>query len=646
MNDISLESNSEAPMVEKSVAIKKGNVFLIYIAAGVAMVILILVGVTLFRGSSTEPEDVVTKDEKSKILTEIALNNPKGLIKIEDKQISTNDMQNQYSGDIYSQPNPNPLVPTPTIQGGRVIMPSKLEIAAPDLSVYNYVYTKSVHQSGPKIDSCNLGGYGGYYFDYFDSTDSTTEYYSYFDNDRSYYKSVISTSPENIEFVTISKYGKDIGEYYKYRGGSLAIKEKYEPYENFSNSYMMTPTSYPQSYPASYPNSDVLNLFGPNAKISKEYEKNGKKYYEVSTRLQYGCHFYEDDQYKYRPAYYIYQVNGSTSEIEETSYYIDNVNESNLVWKTNVTTTRSKSSLDSVSSVFETNACNFSNSVSENLACTKELKICNDGQAVARNSAHSCEFDFCPLQYQSISSNICGNNQEIRLLTKDYSDYTYSSNNEVNANINYLTKQDIVIPLADTYGLNYISGVDFPKNIYNFDYIYRKDYYPNSAKGQKDYENRINSIYYNSLLNYSASKGENYYRMYVFDKAKFDQNNVENIMRKDLIGKVYETSSNVIVNNQEVDSKVFFTKTNYSFPTSYPGSYPNSYPTSYPTSYPIENVDLNSYYDFREVFEYGDFVYLVVQGDYSPSGYINNFKTYRTSIPSEMNTVSNFIYRY
>lgn len=516
-------------------------------------------------------------------------------------------------------------------------MPSKIEIAAPNLGIYNYNYTKSTRVGGPKFNFCSKL-YNGQVDNYILNGDKVTEYYSYFDEGRSYYKSVVSNLNGEVEAMYLSKYGKEISEYYTYRGGTLVVKNKFKPYPDFSNSYLMTPTS----YPVSYTNSEIYRTFGPNAVVSKVYEKNNQDYYEITNKYDNGCQFYEGEEFKYKTSFYVYQVNGSTFDIEETAYYIDSINSSNLVWNSKVLSEKSKRDFNSASNEFDSSTCKFTKVSQENILCSQEVKSCWDGTPVGRNSSHACEFDFCSSQSQNISLDICDDNQEERLLTFDFTNYIYDPVSVKSEITNYLSTLDIVMPLAETFGIRSIYGINFPDNV--SDYVYRKDFYSNSENGQEAYKDIVNTLYYGSLVQYSANNGDDDFEMSVFDKSKFDKDKIENIITTSNGNRKFkQINSSVLIDDQLINSSVFFTKSrNYYYPTSYSGTYPASYPSSYPTSYPVDQIDLNSNYVFYEIFEYSGFIFLTEQSSYT-DGYINNFTTYRTSNQSDMNTIRNFI---
>lgn len=85
MSNITTGTTSEKNNIAADVQIpsQKGNIALIYVAVGIGVTLLLIAGISFFRGtSSVELADVVSNDVKTEILTEIALRNPKGLINL------------------------------------------------------------------------------------------------------------------------------------------------------------------------------------------------------------------------------------------------------------------------------------------------------------------------------------------------------------------------------------------------------------------------------------------------------------------------------------------------------------------------------------------------------------------------------------
>jgi hypothetical protein len=513
------------------------KVYLIF--AGVAVISIGIATAFIFNKVDEEADDeIVSAQEEQRILTEIIRNNPSVLIEdevTEDVTDSTSSGKQQPAVEQPSNPSDpsdRATVPVPEIPETGPIGDIYDDLISPDINVYNYRHTTIVTEPGLAANVCPVL--------YYVPDDTTvSEYYEYFDLNRSYYKDEITQDGE-LSYYNLSKYGNTESEYLTYQGGTIAAKLLFDIDPNYSNEWQMEPVSYPSypdSYPVSYPEPNILDFFGPNAAITDMEEIDGVIYYDVTSYYYSSCYFY-DDNTPQRKFITIYKVDSRDYSIVERKRFIDVIHESTLI-----STTTTESERDKVN-------------------------------------------------YEQVAEHFSFN-YEADILDVNYRDYIYDADVEFAMDMNYLDEnnQDLIFPDLDQHQLMYIYGKEFPEKVVNDNYYYTREFYANTERGEQEY---LDTMYYyrqRPLI----GMGFDTYSDYEYNSiAIYDQN-----MSLDEIIAL-KSSYNFNSNTEYIDTQVNINGTyrpakeikityyvTYPYPISYPVSYMVSYPVSYPASYGI-----------------------------------------------------------
>ncbi len=608
ISESSIETNNP---IKKEVGMfgKARNIFIIYILIGIVAGLTFVLGVIYLATSNKDDADLVSREEKQLILSEIIKNNPKSLIELPQTENNTgltpvnsqlNDSSSESTNDALTNigqvtlPKKAPI-PLPKLNEDGTANLDPIEGAIPDLNIYNYRESTIEIIGGPAYNTCGqIPAYG--------QKEGIFRNVEYFDKDRSYYRSTVNDQEGNLTSYYIGKYGKQENEIYYSNGGTLVVNNKYKINPSFSNENRINETiSYPTSGPASlvndvasYPISYVstkLGYYTDSYRLIDIIKEDGDSYYILEVSYEVNCNFPSAQQNKNTVINRL-KVNVDTFEIVESSTYLNEVEENKRIQTTKHSSTRKKVSFDEVEDEFniESFACDVASELATiNLACTLEAKVCSDGSEVGRDSAKMCAFDFCESEKQYVTALTCEKKTTANIVTLDYSNYVYNKQDHAEEVVSTLEKNDqnIIVPSQDfSIGYNSVKGLFFK----DFDFVGRRDFYTVGTVGDKTFSQVLEDRLKNPEVSYDLSINNKYYFIKTY---KADLRNVEDILEELTSSydayQIEESEDTVNIDGNNVEAKLL--KATYAFDqannqtVSYPSSYPNSYPNIYTSTY-------------------------------------------------------------
>lgn len=515
----------------------------IVIVLSCTLAVSVLVGGVMLYRSLTSKKDKYSEDEKKDILTEVLINNPDGIVKAVEENVSPRKSPVSPSDNSDDQGDTDPVdpanpvnqspIPSPEVKESGAVDPVDYDdVIAPDTDVYNYRHTSTEVEYGSGTSLCP--------FQFSDIENYSSEYSEFFDHDQTFYKYENTDSGGDLDYYYMARYGKAINDYYSYRGGEFAAKLLFDPMPYYNNDYLYEEPIIP-SYPESYTAEDIVlerifdeNYFGNNAEVTDVIDDDGKLYYVITVRDWMFC----GEAASWKEIITVYKVDSETYAVVEKKKFIDRVRNDNRLYTETIDTTR-----DMVD---------------------------------ALDVADEFEFDY-----------------EVDLRVVDYAAYEYDATTEYNKVVNHLVDDGIEItyPELDSTKIWSFSGRDFPEIVENEQYHRDRSFYRPDSHGEEDYQSVI--AYYNEYPMYRS-----YYNNDDYNKSinieYFDQYTADEIRSN--YYEWYEGScfvegtDSITVNGQtkNVEFMVIYYQggQNCTYPSSYPGSYPTSYPASYPVSYP------------------------------------------------------------
>lgn len=551
------------------------NALIMYTVAGSVFILSIVASIVYVSRPGDDRESVVEEAERNEILSEITRNNPKTSI-----QDSFSNIVNQVPDQINSDqglidqiqterinngsPSNNSPIPTPQVDSNGVvsnIIPA--ELAAPDLNVYNYRYTKTDVTKGARANECtSVGGYGyggwGYSIYNFPSNPGdkyTIEDYAYFDQNRSYYRNETRLDDGELVSYNLGRYGSQENEYLEFMDGEFAVRQIFNVYENFSNDYRLNPqsygvTSYANEVPTSYGEDITLYdvYFGPDATITDIFEEDGTEFYEIISQYNIDC--ISDNNYLGEYSYItVYKVNASNFEIVENSRYYNEISDENLVRRSSTINVREKLTLAEIQNEFT-------------FDLTDEITEVN------------------------------------------YREYEFDADERLNQLTEYYTQLDNEIIFPVGFNPDYVSifGRDVPNAVENSRYYLERDFYSSSNFGEKRYNDIITSHNSNPKVGMRLGKvsdGYDYIHIFMNDSIGIEER-IDNLTKNNIfaVSTIEEFNELVNFNNEQTEVTGIYRIDDYrpidSFTVlgaSYPGSYsdsnvPSSFaPDSLPESY-------------------------------------------------------------
>lgn len=573
----------------------------------VAIVIVSVGGAYLLsQGSRQTQEPIATEDEKQEILTEIIKNNPKGVITEEntarnshlsnvgyqDRTSSASSSSSSSASEDNDEPELEDIlentpeeqapIPTPYVpEVGDIEDLDPSDVAAPDIDVYNYRYSKVTTYGGPALESCPTQK------DQWvnNSNEAVTAgnivtYYEYFDANRSFYKSIEQEVDGNVTNYYLGRYGTNDNDYIYFLNGDFAVRHLFDLPENFDNGSRFVPTSYSQEVPTSYtPDSyvpesypseqenleiDTGSYFGKNPVVLEIYEKDGENYIVISAGTLIHCSAENPSV----PATRIYHVRESDYQIVEQYTYLNGVTSANLLTSRSIEAERDKVAYSQIENIFQ--------------------------------------FEY-----------------ENQVREVDYRGYEYNPELRASVIADYLKQGNVPFVGVDdpAFRLVYLSGRMLPEKVENEHFRYVREFYPSTLAGQTEYDNLMEMLAERPVVTYTlaADSAPGWYKK-LYANASVHQD----MEKSTLISKLESSKVSEIVgqetfypavlytgsNSQVLTEAVLFTlawqnnpAVSYVEPISYFGNenpvYPSyplpaSYPDSYPegaTSYPYPYID-------------------------------------------------------
>jgi hypothetical protein len=468
-------------------------------------------------------------------------------------------------------------IPVPDLNGNGPIMPLRPEqISAPNINVYNYRHT-TVHKSpGPKSAYCGDT----------QAAEETSEFFEYFDAEHSFYKNLSSDGDKELLGVSIAKYGADINENYTYAGGKVGARLIFRPYVNFNNNYLLYPDSYgysytPASYPISYAGSEnrisVNGYFGRDPQVVSIKYIDGRKYYEITGWEYSYCSttkYYDPSTEVRYKVITLYTADAETFSVVKAQRYLESISESNLIDMQENTGERSKVSYAQVAS----------------------------------------KFDY---DYSQSTINV------------DYRNFVFSADKTADDVSKYLKQNSLqlITPLKEqTDSLVNVYGKNFPERVTGERYAERRDYYPDTTKGETRYQNYVSMIAKVPLVSTSfLLRSGNTVDLETYTGETINSildrtnaySNPANISQSQTTLNLSGQNISVLKNLIKVGDQLV------------PISYPASYPDSYPYYVPAYSIDL--------IFEKGSQIYKI-------SGYDSDTSRLEKSKYTLLNTAVNADY--